>query len=197
MNVTVTQTQSDLIYRWQREPRAFEEKLKALLHAMKETPAAETITEWEQLFFRDYNPHSPLDIEKEKAARALCFLLSNTVEPLIPELASNLKTLIQETLPQSKDADAFILQYKLEEAHFLLDELEENLFAEANQINETIADKYIELEKELLAINAERKMNSPQLFQKLDGVKANIRELISQLNNIAQEMYQTGQEGSA
>jgi hypothetical protein len=157
---------------------------------MKQTEVGDAIKEWESCFFKDYDPHSPLVVEKEKAALALCFLLTNTVEPLIPQFIEEIKACIKEILPKDKDVNAFILEYKRKEMHFLLDQLENELFSEANRINDDIAAKYEELQKELLAINAEREAHSIQLFKRLDVVKIRIQELVAQLKGITQGMHQ-------
>lgn len=205
------------------QPRPVEEKLspedrlKVLLAEMKRTSQsaqqAQMVSEWTARYFNDYAPalssSSPLPAQRIRAARALCFLLSNTPEPLPQECIAKLKAIIAEILKISPnvpknhnasvasvapaDVDAFICDYQQKEARALIKKLEKDLYARANRVNEALAAQFEQLKAELLALNAEREMQNAKLYERLDAVNQKIKQLVLDMQKVHQGMEQVEQ----
>lgn len=169
-----------------------EEKLQNLLKELKRATQNEEllqiISEWEKEYFSDYHPTSRVTIDREKAALALAFFLSNTIEPFFPRFIDNLKEIIGNTLPENYDVEQFIYIYKLKEVQFLLDDLETTLIDEANRMNSIIDARFKEMKAQFLALNAYRERIAIECFERLDSVKKEIQKLVLEMKTIHYEM---------
>lgn len=182
--------------------------VKFLLSIIREVyqhlPGQETaelwFSNWEQQFFQTYNPDSPLEEEREKAAWAFCYLIHYGIEQMIcnnflspSEQIAWLKPhrealwILGKILP-NRPIEDFLKSYQKQEAQkiffterdkikVLIKKMKKKFFHRANQMNKKWSKRFKKCKKELL---------KTQKANELRGVYKRLNVLTEKVHKVLQ-----------
>ena len=169
-----------------------------------------SVEEWETHFLNHYT-----DIEteekREMASLALCFLLCSVIRPMIYagdekflDFEDALTEILETTLPAGENAGAFIEEYendltvimqiqkKLELVDQMFTEASNDLYVEANRVNQQIVDNFESLKETLKAIVENRKALSKESYDKIESLKSKIEGILTTLGQNQIEVEEIG-----